>query len=82
VLVRFDHVASFPRSVAKLEGLSQLGKDVSIGSSLIWRSCKAAVPAKVQPDGLLQPGESCVETSGDVIEEAFICTTEKPSIGL
>src|SRR5947208_3721114 len=31
----------------------------------------SGVSAKVQPHGLLQPGRRCVETSDDVIEEAF-----------
>jgi hypothetical protein len=46
------------------------------GSSWIWKSRKAAVPAKVQPHGLLQPGQRCVETSGDVIENDLISTPE------
>ena len=32
---------------------------------------KRVVPAKVQPLGLIQPCRKCVETSDDVIEEAF-----------
>ena len=38
---------------------------------VITRSPKAAIPAKVQPHGLLQSGRRCVETSDDVIEEVF-----------
>ena len=34
----------------------------------------SGVPAKVQPHGLSQSGRKCVETSGDVTENAFMAS--------
>jgi hypothetical protein len=39
----------------------------------------SGVPAKIQPHGLLQPSQGCVETSGDEIESLGIKRRAAPS---
>jgi len=49
------------------EALSNSGlTSADSGLQLNLEIALGGVPAKVQPHGLLQPGQRCVETSGDV----------------
>jgi hypothetical protein len=53
----------------------ELRKDPRAGTlaGSFWRGIAlSGLPAKVQPHGLLEPGQRCVETSGDVICLGFM----------
>jgi hypothetical protein len=60
-------MTAFGRTKAEGKGKREEGRE-RLAWTFIWRGIVlSGLPAKVQPHGLLEPGQRCVETSGDVI---------------